>query len=84
MSFCFFHLKHQLQSLILLHSYYYIYIGDRLANKCWNQENAFLGWFSPSPFVKISNEHIHSSFLHEYLDIYAPFKSVVDHSDLCP
>ena len=71
-------------SLILLHSYYYICIGDRLANKCWNQENAFLGWFTPSPFVKISNEHINFSFLHEHLDIYAPFKSLADHSDLCP
>ena len=71
-------------SLILLHSYYYICIGDRLTNESSNQKNKFLGWLSPSLFIMISNEHIFFSFLHEHLDIYAPFKSLVDHSDLCP
>ena len=48
--------------LILLHSYYYICIGDCFANKCWNHKNAFLGWVTPSLFVKISNEDINIFF----------------------
>ena len=71
-------------SLILLHSYHFICIGNCLAKKCCNQKNAFLGWLNPSIFVKISSEHINFSFLHEHLHSYVPFKSLVDHSDLCP
>ena len=54
-----------------------------LKKKCCTQKNAFLGWLNPSIFVKISREHINFPFLHEHLDIYVPFKSLVDHSDLC-
>ena len=70
-------------SLILLHSYDYICIGDRLGSKSLNQKNAFLGCLSPRLFM-IFNEHINFSFLHEHLDIYAPLKSLADHSDFCP
>ena len=28
--------------------------------------------------------YVNFSFVHEYLDIYALFKSLDDHSDLCP
>ena len=44
----------------------------------------FYAKYWPFIFVKISHGHTNFSFVHEYLDIYAPFKSPADHLDLCP
>ena len=49
-----------------------------------SEKMGFWAKYWPFIFVKISLEHINFSFVHEYLDIYAPFKSLADHSDLCP
>ena len=51
--------------------------------KFW-KKNGFLGKVLDFISVKISNEHINVSFIHEYVDIYALFKNLADHSDLCP
>ena len=57
---------------------------ETLTLKRNSEKMGFKAKYWPFIFVKIPHEHINFSFVHEYFDIYAPFKSLADHSDLCP